>query len=118
MSKRKENIIESFDDGGFDFKGIHYKPMSLRTLRLLERVDSPFFNGESGISGIIDFLFISSHETKQVLSISKDEWEATMIDYSERFTLQDLEELTKIVNYKIEQSSDAIVEVREDGEKK
>lgn len=119
MSKRKQNIIESFNDTGFEYKGVHYKPMSLRTLQLLERIDSPFFNGEDqGIRGVMDFLYISSKETKDILKIGKDEWEAMIIDYAENFTLNDLQELTKIVNDKIAQSSDAIVEVRDNDEKK
>lgn len=116
---RNDKLISGFLDSGFDFKGIHYNPISARTLLLLERCKSPYYFGGNQLRGLLDCLYICSHSSKEVLAVSPDDWEVMILDYADSFATEDLTELGDIVNKSNEDSAAAVVEVRNnDGKKK
>jgi len=115
METRDSKIVSGFLTQGFSFNGVHYKPISARTLLLLEKVSSPFYFGGNQLQGLIDFLYVSSHDSKEILSlINSGDWESSILDYAETFTSSDLEALGKLVDASNEDASAAIVEVREE----
>lgn len=116
---RKQKIVRGFNNDGFEFKGVKYKPLSLRTLALLEDVKSPFITGGGQIRALLDFMFISSHETKDIIQIiESNTWIENVLTYGEQFTQEDLDEMGKLVASQTETAGAAIVEVRDEANKK
>lgn len=118
MKDRKEKIVSGFLDSGFSHKGIDYKPITARTLLLLERCQSPYYFGGNQLRGLLDVLYIGSHDSKTVLAAMNDSWEETILEYAENFTTEDLTSLGSIVNIANENCSASVVEARDDGTKK
>lgn len=116
---RDEKLIRGYLNNGFTFKGVHYKPLSARTLLLLERVQSPFYHGGNNLKGLIDFLYISSHDSADVLKlINDDTFEAVIYDFADTFSPEDLNDLGEIVSKQNEDIGAAMVEVRNDDSEK
>jgi hypothetical protein len=113
MKDRDTKIVNGILTEGFEFKGIHYRPISARSLILLEKVKSPYYLGGDQVRGLLDFLFISSKETKDILKAFNDDWDVAIMDFAEEFTMEDLSELSKIVNDQGDDAAAAVVEVRE-----
>jgi len=112
--KRDTQLGNSFLQTGFTFKGIDYKPLSARLLLLLSQAKSPFYFGGDVLRGIIDFLYIASHDSKETFKIINDnKWDETIFEYSENITTDDLNELSELVSKSTDNSSAALVEVRE-----
>ena len=120
MKDRDKHLVSGFLSQGFEFKGITYKPLTARTLLLLEKAQSPFFHGGGNqLQGLLDFLYVSSNDSKTVLNaINSDSWEEILMEYADNFTSQDLTDLGNMVNEQNENVSAALVEVRETGNTK
>lgn len=113
-NKRDTQIVNGILSDGFEFKGMHFKPMSARILIMLEKAKSPFYFGGDQLRGLLDFLFISSQETRDVLkALNTDTFEEAVMEFAELFSPGDLQELSKIIEKQNEDSSSAVVEVRE-----
>jgi len=115
---REEKINNAITSDGFVYKGVHYKPMSVRTLLLFEKYKSPFFYGGDQLRGLMDFLYISSHDPKQVAKIPLEQWDDTILDYADNFTADDLVTLGQMAEQSSENNAASIVEVRNDSQKK
>jgi hypothetical protein len=105
----------AFLDDGFSFKGVTYRPLTARTLLLLERAKSPFFTGEdAGARGLLDFLFVSSRDSAAVLPLLResDAWDLAVLDFADQFTAADLEELGRLVAEGNEHVAASIVEAQ------
>jgi len=103
----------AFLDEGFTFKGTHYRPLTARTLLLLEKAKSPFFTGEeAGARGLLDFLFVSSRPSADVLPLLRnaDDFDLAVLDFADQFTAVDLEELGRLVAEGNEHVAASIVE--------
>jgi hypothetical protein len=119
MSKRENQIISGILNDGFEFKGIKFKPMSARILLLLEKVKSPFYVGGDQLRGLLDFLFIASKESRDVLkAINEGTWDETIMEYADSFTADDLQDLAELVEAQSEDASAAVVDVKSTAEKK
>jgi len=120
MKTREQKLVSGFLSNGFEFKGVNYRPLTARTLLLLEKAQSPFYHGGgTQLQGLLDFLFVSSNDSKKVLNaINSDSWEETLMEYAEGFTSQDLKDLGDMVNEQNETVSAALVEVRDTGNTK
>lgn len=116
---RNEQLINGFLANGFEFKGIKYKPIGARSLVLLEKCKSPYYYGGDRLRGILDVLYISSHESSDILPrMNNDTWEETIIDYAEGFTTQDLSDIGDLLNKQSEDAAAAIVEIKDTNKKK
>jgi hypothetical protein len=105
----------AFLDDGFTFKGTQYRPLTARTLLLLERAKSPFFTGEeAGARGLLDFLFVSSRSSADVLPLMRDPdaWDLAVLDFADQFSAADLEELGRLVAEGNEHVATSIVEAQ------
>lgn len=120
MKDRDKKLVSGFLSQGFEFNGVTYKPLTARTLLLLEKANSPFFHGGgTQLKGLLDFLFVSSNDSKTVLNaINSESWEETIMDFADSFTSEDLTNLGNMVNESNENVSAALVEVRETGTNK
>lgn len=126
MKKEKEDTRETkqvrgFLDDGFTFKDIYFKPMTIRTLLILERVGSPFYLGGDQLRGLIDYLYISSTDSKEIMNaITTDNFELAVMDFAEQFSSSDMDELNKIVAENSKDISSTLIEIIEpiDAEKK
>ena len=109
--------MNAFIQNGFDYKGIHYKALSARTLSVLNKMNSQFFSGGGNdqIQGLMDFLFVSSKSNQEVISLLYSEdphaLECAILDYSETLTVQDIAKLTELVSKMNDDASSAIVEI-------
>lgn len=115
MSNKRDNQrVNGILSNGFEFKGITFKPMSARILLQLEKAKSPFYHGGDHLRGLLDFLFIASNESREVLkALNGDTWEETIMDFADQFTADDLQELTAIVEEQNQDASAAVVKVKE-----
>lgn len=113
MKNRDEQIVNGILSAGFEFKGVAYRPISARSLLFLQRVKSPYYVGGDQLRGLLDFLFISSKETKDILKACNTDWDEAIMDFAEQFTMDDLAELGNIVNEQNDNAASAVVEVRD-----
>lgn len=114
---RDQKLNAGFLQDGFEFKQVHYKPLTAQTLIILERVASPFFTGaDQGVRGLLDFLFVSSRPAREILPLTRDadSWDLAVLSFAEGFTASDLEALGTLVAESNENVSAAVVEVREE----
>jgi hypothetical protein len=119
MKDRDTKIVNGILSEGFEFKGVHYRPISARSLLFLEKVKSPYYLGGDQLRGLLDFLFISSKETKDILKACNTDWDEAIMEFAEQFSMDDLAELGKIVDNENDEAASAVVEVREKaGDKK
>jgi len=117
---RDRQITRGFLATGFEFNDMHFKPLTGRTLLLLEMADSPFFVGGGGsMKQLLDVLYVS-HEDCNIVTkaINEANFSEKVMDFAENFTMDDLNKLGEIVNTMNEDAAAAIVEVREDSTKK
>jgi hypothetical protein len=113
-NKRDSKIVNGFLNEGFEFKGVHYKPLSARTLLLLEKAKSPFYFGGDQLRGLLDWLFISSNESSVILNaIRDDEYDSLIMDFAETFSTEDIETLGELMNESNEDAASAIVDIKE-----
>lgn len=120
-TKRNTQRIAGILSEGFEFKGMNFKPMSARILLLLEKAKSPFYHGGDQLRGLLDVLFISSHESRAVLkALNESTWDETIMDFADQFSAEDLQDLAEIVEEQNDQASSAVVQVKEkaDADKK
>ena len=111
---RNTKLVSGFLANGFDFKNTHYNPITARTLILLEKCKSPYYFGGDQLKGLLDVLYISSHDSKSILSsINNEEWEELIIDFADQFTPSDLEALGNLINTANEDASAAVVEIKD-----
>jgi hypothetical protein len=113
MKDRDTKIVNGILTEGFEFKGVHYRPISARSLLFLEKVKSPYYFGGDQLRGLLDFLFISSKETKDILKAFNDDWDEAIMNFAEEFTMDDPTKLGNIVNEQGDDAASAVVEVRE-----
>src|SRR6188474_2003162 len=118
MKNRDEKVVSAITDGGLEYKGRTYQPLTTRTLLLLEKFKSPFYLGGDQLRGLMDYLFIASHDPKVINKLSPEQWEDEILDFAEGFTADDLTALGEMVKTANQDSSSTIVEVREESEKK
>ena len=118
MKDRDTQIVNGILSEGFQFKGVHYRPISARSLLFLERVKSPYYVGGDQLRGLLDFLFISSKETKDILKAINTDWDEAIMEFAEGFSMDDLNELSKIVEEENDNAAAAVVEARDKGDKK
>lgn len=120
MKKREQKLVNGYNNNGFDFKGVHYKPLSLRTLSILEQVRSAYiseFGGE--LFSLLEFLYISSTKSNEIFRVIKaGEWEDTIYEFGEGFNPKDLEEISKLIAEQSDDAGAAIVEIRGDTNEK
>jgi hypothetical protein len=111
---RDKRIVNGFLAAGFDFKGISYRPLTARTLLLLEKAGSPFYFGGDQLRGLLDLLFISSHDSREILAaINGEAFDEVILDYAETFSPDDLNELGQLVDRSNADAAAAVVEVKE-----
>jgi hypothetical protein len=115
---REEKITESISTDGFTYKGVHYKSMTTRTLLLLEKYKSPFYYGGDQLKGLMDFLYIVSHDPKEVSKIPFEKWDEVIFDFADTLTAEDLKNLGEYAQNTNDVNSSTIVEVREEAKKK
>lgn len=111
----------TFLNEGFEFKGRRYKALTAQTLIILESVKSPFYTGEDkGVKGLLDFLFVSSREAREVLALTKDldAFNLAVLDFASDFSAADLDELGKIVAEQNAAVAAVVVEPVDDSKKK
>jgi hypothetical protein len=113
MKNRDEKIVNGILSNGFEFKGVHYRPISARSLLFLEKVKSPYYVGGDQLRGLLDFLFISSKESKDILKAINTDWDEAIMEFADEFSMEDLTELSKIVGDQGDDAASAVVEVRE-----
>ncbi len=114
MSKKRDaRIVSGFLNEGFEFKGTNYKPLSTRTLLLLEQAKSPFYFGGNQLRGLLDWLYVSSKDSSEILRVIKeDSFDAAIMDFAEQFSALDIEELGNLMNESNEDAASAIVEIK------
>lgn len=112
MKNRDEQILNGILSDGFEFKGVKYRPISARSLLFLEKVKSPYYIGGDQLRGLLDFLFISSKETKDILKACNTDWDEAIMEFAEQFSMEDLKELGEIVNAQGDDAAAAVIEVR------
>jgi hypothetical protein len=98
---------------GFEFKGTFYKALNGSTLKLLEKIQSPFFTGEgSDMEGLLDFLFVHSQPIKVVNRWCNDKegFSDAVAEFGEQFGIKDLQELAELVKQGSDVLTSAIVE--------
>jgi len=114
MNKNKK-LQKSFANDGFDFDDIHYRPMTMATLSILEMVDSPFFADDDGgnVRGMMDYLFVHSIPVKDArkLSKSKEAWEDAVFDFGDGFSAAELEKLSELISEQNDMIAETVVEV-------
>ena len=110
--------IEAFVDTGFEFNGRKYKPLTAMGLLILEKVESPFYNGnDDGMRSVIDFLYVTDADNKpaELLQVSKsqDTWEEVVLEYADQFQASELKQLAKLVAESATKLTESMVEVEE-----
>jgi hypothetical protein len=113
MKNRDEQIVNGILSNGFEFKGEKYRPISARSLLFLERVKSPYYVGGDQLRGLLDFLFISSKESREILKAINTDWDEAIMEFADGFSMEDLTELSKIVGEQGDDAASAVVEIRE-----
>ncbi len=112
---REEKQVRGFLNDGFTYKDTYFRPMTTRTLLLLERVKSPYYSGGDQIRGMMEFLFISSTDSKEIVKlITNDEFESAVLDFSEQYEVSDVEHLAKLIQSNSEDASSTLVEIIEE----
>jgi len=111
---RDEKITHAVTTEGFEYKGVFYKTLSTRILMLLEKFKSPYYYGGDQLKGLMDYLYIASHDPKQVQRISFEEFDDIIFEFSDSLTAEDLANLGKIVQGISDESSSTVIEVKED----
>jgi hypothetical protein len=79
----------------------------------LERVKSPYYVGGDQLRGLLDFLFISSKESREILKAINTDWDEAIMEFADGFSMEDLTELSKIVGEQGDDAASAVVEIRE-----
>lgn len=116
---RDKKITRGFLATGFSFNGMDFKPITGRSLAMLEMAGSPYFFGGGAMKALIDVLYVSHEDHREVMKVIKDgSFDEVTLDFAEKFTVEDLGELEAIVTANNEDAAAAIVEVREDSKKK
>lgn len=116
--KREEKIVDSISTEGFEYKNIRYKTLTTRMLLLMEKFKSPFYTGGDQLKGLMDYLYLGSGDLKKIQSMSKEEFDDAVYEFSDKFTALDLEELGRQVNSFVDNASATLVEVREGSDEK
>jgi len=116
--KREKKITSAIADNGFTFKDRHYKPISTRSLLILEQFESPFFEGTFPVKSLLDMLYISTHDAKECALMTKEQWNEAVSEFGDEFTPHDLELIGEIVRGENEKVASTVVDVKESGEKK
>lgn len=121
--KREKNLTDGFLFQGFDYKGVHYKPLTAQSLLILQKVNSPIYTGERTdelwLQVVLEYMFVTSKPIKEILKATES-WEESILEYADNFQQNDLVKIGEIINKVLEQTSSAIVETRgdDDPEKK
>jgi hypothetical protein len=116
--KREEKIVNAITDSGFEYKGREYKPLTTRTLLILEKFKSTFYVGGDQLRGLMDYLYVACHDPKVINRFTTEQWEDGILDFAEEFSPEDLKTLSELVKTANDDSASTIVEVREESEKK
>ncbi len=112
---REEKQVRGFLNEGFTYKDTYFRPMTTRTLLILENVKSPYFSGGDQIRGMMEFLFISSTDSKEIIKlIREDNFDAAVLDFSEQYEVSDVEHLANLMQTNNEDASSALVEIIEE----
>ena len=121
--KRDKHLTDGFLSQGFDYNGVHYKPLTAQSLLILQKVNSPIYTGERTdelwLQVVLEYMYVTSKPVKEILKATEN-WEETILEYADNFQQSDLIKIGEIINSVLEQTSSAIVETRgdEDTEKK
>lgn len=115
--KREDKQRSSFLKSTFTYNGKTYKKMTARTLLYLEEVGSTF--GDGSLRGLFEVLLISSTDNKIIDQyITDGVFEDKVMEFSEEFTMDDINELSGLINEDHENISASIVEVKESSDTK
>lgn len=103
---------KSYQNEGFEYKGTHYRPMTVATLAILEAVDSPFFTDGAGVRALMDYLLVHSIPIKDARKLARDidAWEDAAYELAEGFTPTDLQKLAELIEAQNEMVAKAVVE--------
>jgi hypothetical protein len=115
------------DDGqayeGFDFKGIHHKPLTAAALKFLQRINSPLytsnFENYPEVDIVLEYLFATSSTPKE-LGEAANKWDELQFEFANNYTVKDLSDplIAESIVRDIGNQNAATIEVRTDGEKK
>lgn len=115
--KREDKQRSSFLKSTFTYNGKTYKKMTARTLLYLEEVGSTF--GDGSLRGLFEVLLISSTDNKIIDQyIADGVFDDKVMEFSEEFTMDDINELSGLINEDQENISASIVEVKESSDTK
>lgn len=102
---RQELQLDGFLDDGFVFKNVKYKSPSLRSVRLLEKLET-VLPSESVLDGVLRTLFVLSRDWKDIKQdIDSGNIEEILLDYADSFNMEDLEKVSEYLTRQKEQTS-------------
>lgn len=115
QEKRDKQLTDGFLFSGFEYNGIHYKPLTAQSLLILQKVNSPIYTGinasELWLQTVLEYMFVTSKPIKELLKAIPN-WDECILEFADGFAHNDLLEIGKIINEILEQTSAAIVETR------
>lgn len=117
---REDRQADAFLGGGFEYKGITFRPLTGMMLLALQKAKSPYFsenNEAEGVRILLDFLLVSSLDSAEAYRLSKcpDTWEQAVFELADKFTQSDLEELGALIAAMQAEINDSLVEARGEG---
>jgi hypothetical protein len=115
--KRDKKIVNAITTNSLEYKGVTYKSLTTRTMLLLEKFDSPFFHGGAQLKGLLDFLYISSHDPKEVERIKPEDFDSVIYDFADTLTPEDLKNLGELAENLNKDSGSTIVDAIQDEKK-
>lgn len=114
MKDRQELRSGAFLQAEFEFKGLTVKPITARTLLLLEKMKSPFYFGGEQLKGLIDVIYVCSRPASDVLrQINNNTIEEAIYDFADTFSAEDLNALNEIVTNTNNEVAATVVELVE-----
>lgn len=102
-----------------EYKDLTIRPLTAATLSLLQRVKSPLASGDlESIDAVMDYIYVSSQPLKVCKKSAQGDWRDKVTDFADQFTMEDIAELSKILNGDVEEINESVVDTKEDDSKK
>lgn len=114
---REQKQVSGFLKRKFTYNGMDFKPLTARSILLLEQGGSTF--GDGKLSGLFDVLYISATDNETVLDVlDSGTFRSAVLDFADQFTTEDMDALTELLNGQQDEINANIVDVKETSDSK
>tara|TARA_Y100000004_G_C8933276_1_gene420992 strand:- start:1120 stop:1593 length:474 start_codon:yes stop_codon:yes gene_type:complete len=128
-AKKVDSAVKGANLGGETvFKGLKLRPVTLSTLAILEKLNSPLVTGEPNTNNVLEaliFIWVQSTDRKQVTAAtltsdldSRINIEAEALSLGDRLSITDMQELVEVVTNMMSESQLTKVEAIPDDSNK